>query len=88
MAEIVNFLVEALIAIALGLIGVNYEPEEVKEEASERLAAVVAVEPAPAIYTARASAWGYRTVSTECEAERMEVYEGLPVFIGERGYSS
>lgn len=87
MAEIINQLLQAVISMALAIIGVNYAPEEAQEESRERLVEVVAVAGSgvQAVSTGR---WGFYELSSECDAEPLEVYEGLPVFIGETGYSS
>lgn len=86
MAELINQLLQAVIAMALAIIGVNYAPEEAQEDSRERLVEAVVMSGPEG--RAAAGHWGFYDLSNECDAERLDIYEGLPVFIGETGYSS
>ncbi len=87
MAEIINQLLQAVISMALAIIGVNYAPEEAKEDSRERLVEAVALA-GPGVDAVSGARWGFYELSGECDAEPLDVYEGLPVFIGQTGYSS
>jgi len=89
MAEILSHLLQLIVALALSVIGVEYQPEEDGDEAR---AVAAAASFAPAAYAAQPAFYSTGvSASSGCAfgADAAEQYEAeLPVFVGATGYQS